>query len=89
MYWAKKILEWTKSPEQALEFAIHLNDKYQLDGRDPSGYVVGLYNLSSVLCMELHFLSAIMYSMEKERTLTRIRRLEQLTRSLKAPGFNH
>jgi deoxyribodipyrimidine photo-lyase len=48
MYWAKKILEWTKSPEQALEFAIHLNDKYQLDGRDPSGYVVGLYNLSSV-----------------------------------------
>lgn len=39
MYWAKKILEWTASPEQALEFAIHLNDKYQLDGRDPSGYV--------------------------------------------------
>ena len=39
MYWAKKILEWTASPEQALEFAIHLNDKYSLDGRDPSGYV--------------------------------------------------
>ena len=41
MYWAKKILEWTETPEQALEFAIFLNDKYQLDGRDPSGYVVG------------------------------------------------
>jgi deoxyribodipyrimidine photo-lyase len=39
MYWAKKILEWTESPEQALEFAIFLNDKYSLDGRDPSGYV--------------------------------------------------
>ena len=39
MYWAKKILEWTKTPEQALEFAIHLNDKYSLDGRDPNGYV--------------------------------------------------
>ena len=39
MYWAKKILEWTATPEQALEFAIHLNDKYSLDGRDPSGYV--------------------------------------------------
>jgi deoxyribodipyrimidine photo-lyase len=39
MYWAKKILEWTQSPEQALEFAIFLNDKYSLDGRDPSGYV--------------------------------------------------
>lgn len=39
MYWAKKILEWTKSPEEALEVGIYLNDKYNLDGRDPSGYV--------------------------------------------------
>lgn len=38
MYWAKKILEWTKSPEEAMEFAIYLNDKYELDGRDPNGY---------------------------------------------------
>jgi len=38
MYWAKKILEWTESPEQALDYAIHLNDKYSLDGRDPNGY---------------------------------------------------
>jgi deoxyribodipyrimidine photo-lyase len=39
MYWAKKILEWSKSPEQALKIAVHLNDKYELDGRDPNGYV--------------------------------------------------
>jgi deoxyribodipyrimidine photo-lyase len=38
MYWAKKILEWTPSPEKALEIAIYLNDKYELDGRDPNGY---------------------------------------------------
>lgn len=38
MYWAKKILEWTKSPEDAMEIAIYLNDKYELDGRDPNGY---------------------------------------------------
>lgn len=38
MYWAKKILEWTKTPEEALEFAIYLNNKYSLDGRDPNGY---------------------------------------------------
>jgi len=38
MYWAKKILEWTKSPEDALQIAIYLNDKYELDGRDPNGY---------------------------------------------------
>ena len=39
MYWAKKILEWSKSPEDALSVAIYLNDKYELDGRDPNGYV--------------------------------------------------
>ena len=38
MYWAKKILEWTKSPEDAIKIAIYLNDKYELDGRDPNGY---------------------------------------------------
>ncbi|MFN0119620.1 MAG: deoxyribodipyrimidine photo-lyase [Blastocatellia bacterium] len=38
MYWAKKILEWTTSPEDAFEIAVNLNDRYQLDGRDPNGY---------------------------------------------------
>jgi deoxyribodipyrimidine photo-lyase len=37
-YWANKIIEWTRSPEEAFSFAIHLNDRYSLDGRDPSGY---------------------------------------------------
>ena len=39
MYWAKKILEWTESPEEALRIAIYLNNRYELDGRDPNGYV--------------------------------------------------
>ncbi|MBD3178342.1 MAG: deoxyribodipyrimidine photo-lyase [Candidatus Latescibacteria bacterium] len=38
MYWAKKILEWTSGPEEAFEIALHLNDRYELDGRDPNGY---------------------------------------------------
>ncbi len=38
MYWAKKILEWSRSPEEAFKTAIYLNDKYELDGRDPNGY---------------------------------------------------
>lgn len=38
MYWAKKILEWSPSPEEAMAIAIKLNDKYELDGRDPNGY---------------------------------------------------
>jgi len=39
MYWAKKILEWSESPKQAQRTAICLNDRYELDGRDPNGYV--------------------------------------------------
>lgn len=38
MYWAKKILEWTPAPEVAFDIAVRLNDRYELDGRDPNGY---------------------------------------------------
>jgi deoxyribodipyrimidine photo-lyase len=38
MYWAKKILEWTRSPEEALAIANAQNDTYEFDGRDPNGY---------------------------------------------------
>ena len=38
MYWGKKILEWTRTPAEAYRFAVALNDKYELDGRDPNGY---------------------------------------------------
>ena len=48
MYWAKKILEWSKSPEDALSIAIHLNDKYELDGRDPNGYVGCAWSIGGV-----------------------------------------
>jgi deoxyribodipyrimidine photo-lyase len=38
MLWGKKLLEWSATPEQALERMILLNDKYALDGRDPNSY---------------------------------------------------
>ena len=38
MYWAKKILEWAPDPARAFEWAVLLNDRYELDGRDPNGY---------------------------------------------------
>jgi deoxyribodipyrimidine photo-lyase len=38
MYWAKKILEWAPDPATAFDWAVILNDRYQLDGRDPNGY---------------------------------------------------
>lgn len=48
MYWCKKILEWTKSPEEAVESAIYLNDRYELDGRDPNGYAGIAWSIGGV-----------------------------------------
>ncbi len=48
MYWAKKMLEWTESPEQALEWTIFLNDRHELDGRDPNGYVGAAWSIGGV-----------------------------------------
>lgn len=48
MYWAKKILEWSASPEQALKTAVCLNDRYELDGRDPNGYTGIAWSLGGV-----------------------------------------
>jgi deoxyribodipyrimidine photo-lyase len=36
MYWGKKIVEWSRTPEEALATTIYLNDRYALDGRDPN-----------------------------------------------------
>ncbi|MEO6603944.1 MAG: deoxyribodipyrimidine photolyase, partial [Polyangiaceae bacterium] len=38
MLWGKKILEWSKTPEQALATTIYLNDRHAVDGRDPNSY---------------------------------------------------
>ena len=38
MYWAKKILEWAPDPATAFDWAVILNDRYELDGHDPNGY---------------------------------------------------
>jgi deoxyribodipyrimidine photo-lyase len=38
MYWAKKILEWSPDAETAFHVALDLNDRYEMDGRDPNGY---------------------------------------------------
>ena len=38
MLWAKKVLEWTETPEEAYRVLEHLNNKYAIDGRDPNSY---------------------------------------------------
>jgi deoxyribodipyrimidine photo-lyase len=48
MYWAKKILEWSELPEEALHIALYLNDKYELDGRDPNGYTGVAWSIGGV-----------------------------------------
>jgi deoxyribodipyrimidine photo-lyase len=49
MLWGKKILEWTRSPEDALDVMIELNNRFALDGRNPNSYsgifwVLGRYD---------------------------------------------
>ncbi len=48
MYWAKKILEWTENVETAIEIAVYLNDRYELDGRDPNGYTGIMWSICGV-----------------------------------------
>lgn len=48
MYWAKKILEWSSSVEEAMHNAITLNDRYELDGRDPNGYTGIAWSIGGV-----------------------------------------
>jgi deoxyribodipyrimidine photo-lyase len=38
MLWGKKVLEWSPSPQDALQTLIHLNNKYAVDGRNPNSY---------------------------------------------------
>ena len=48
MYWAKKILEWSESPEVALATVLYLNDFYSIDGGDPNGYVGALWSIAGL-----------------------------------------
>ncbi len=38
MYWGKKVIEWSATPEGAYRTMLALNNRYELDGRDPNGY---------------------------------------------------
>ena len=38
MYWGKKILEWSSTPQHAYATALYLNNKYFLDGRDANSF---------------------------------------------------
>lgn len=49
MYWGKKVLQWSPSPEAAWETLLRLNNRWFLDGRDPNsftnvGWIFGLHD---------------------------------------------
>ncbi len=48
MYWAKKILEWTPDAQTAIDTALTLNDRYNLDGRDSNGVVGVMWSICGV-----------------------------------------
>jgi deoxyribodipyrimidine photo-lyase len=48
MYWAKKILEWTKDTQTAIDEALYLNDTYELDGTDPNGITGVMWSIAGV-----------------------------------------
>jgi hypothetical protein len=41
-------VEWTGSPDEALQTVIGLNDRYEIDGRDPNGYAGAAWSVGSV-----------------------------------------
>ena len=48
MYWGKRILAWSRSAGEALEALLALNDRYELDGRDPNGYAGAAWCIGGV-----------------------------------------
>ena len=48
MYWAKKILEWSETPQLAIQHTNYLNDHYSIDGGDPNGYVGVLWSIGGL-----------------------------------------
>jgi len=54
MYWAKMILQWTSSPEEAMKIAVYLNDHYSLDGCDANGYNGIMWSIGGIHDKSFH-----------------------------------
>ena len=81
MLWGKKILEWSKSPKQALETTLHLNNKYSIDGRNPNSYsgVFWIFGRFDRPWQERDVFGKIRY-MSSEQTRKKVRLKEYLER---------
>ena len=82
MLWGKKILEWSRSPREALAVMLELNNRYALDGRDPNSYTGILWCLGRYdrpWGPERPIFGTIRY-MSSEATLRKLRMKEYLRR---------
>jgi deoxyribodipyrimidine photo-lyase len=82
MLWGKKILEWSPSPQSALQTLFTLNDRYALDGRDPNSlsgifWVLGRYDRP--WGPERPIFGTVRY-MSSKNTLRKVRAREYLAR---------
>jgi deoxyribodipyrimidine photo-lyase len=82
MLWGKKILEWSRSPREALAAMLELNDRFALDGRDPNSvsgifWVLGRYDRP--WGPERPIFGTVRY-MSSENTLRKLRAREYLRR---------
>ena len=82
MVWGKKILEWTASPQEALDVMIELNNRYGIDGRDPNSYTGIMWVLGRndrPWGPERPIFGKIRY-MSSENTLRKVRATEYMER---------
>ena len=88
MYWAKKILEWSPDAEAAFTTTVELNDRYEMDGRDPNSYtgvawaIGGLHDRpwpERPIFGTVRFMSyeSTRRKFDSDRYITRVRNLEQ------------
>ena len=89
MYWGKKILEWSQTPQTAYRTTLELNNKYFLDGRDPNSYVgVGwIYGVHDRAWTERPIFGKTRYmaasGLERKCDIAAyVQKVEKLTRSL-------
>jgi deoxyribodipyrimidine photo-lyase len=92
MYWGKKIIEWSRSPEEALATMIYLHDRYALDGRDPNTYanILWCFGLHDRPFAERPVFGTVRYmSLEGMRRKTKVaayvREIEELERTGEDP----
>ncbi len=87
MLWGKKILEWTRSPEEALDTMIEIMNRYSLDGRDPnssSGYCWTLGRYDRPWGPERPIFGKVRY-MSSENTVRKLRMKKYLQRWSRRP----